>query len=107
MAGFDWDSRYTELDKKPLVACVLAVFNQNVLRESSPEKRYKAHADIWCINAGLREDIFVRARRFWCEATKFDPTEFPLSVDAVARIYFRIRKRNAGEVAEMDAAMEG
>jgi hypothetical protein len=79
-----------------LAGAVLDVFTENQRREGPAA--YKASADIWCLDETLREDIHQRACRFWCARTKLDRTYFPLSVDAVARLYFRFRKRNHDEV---------
>lgn len=91
--------------------CVLDVFHENVrLRESNPSAP-KACADSWCVFEDLRRQIHERARVFWCRRTGLGATYFPLSVDAVARLYFRIRKRRTHEIAafnrEIEAAATG
>ncbi len=78
-------------------ACVLDVFRQNQERDSAGATILKS-SDCWCITEQLRQDIFTRACRFWCNRTGLDHTYFPLSVDAVARLYFKIRKRNTQEI---------
>jgi hypothetical protein len=81
---------------------VLNVFHENERRFRAGECRFKACADIWCINDDLREDCNERARRHWCRLTKLDDTYYPLSIDAVARLYFRIRKRRKEEIEAFD-----
>lgn len=66
----------------------------------------KASADSWCLFDRLREDIHQRACRFWCDRTGMEHTYFPLSVDGVARLYFRIRKRQKDEIAAFNEEVE-
>jgi hypothetical protein len=71
-----------------LVGCVLDVFYENERRESEPGA-LKAQADTW-------------GCKFWCDRTGSPFHRFPLNEDKVAALYFRIRKRQSGEVEGFD-----
>ncbi len=86
--------------------CVLDVFRDNQRREQEGKSSHEASADAWCIFDGLRRDVWERARKFWCERSGEDATCFPLSVDAVAKLYFRFRKRSPQEVCDFQAEIE-
>lgn len=81
---------------------VLQVFQENAQRHEKGKIPFKASADVWCINEALRQDIHQRACQAWCQLTGLDATWFPLSMDAVARLYFRFRKRLKIEVETFD-----
>jgi hypothetical protein len=84
---------------------VLDVFREN---ESQEERRgVKASADLWCIRDDLRGEIHRRAAGFWARRTGLGPAEFPYTVDTVARLYFRFRKRNQAEVAGFAREIDG
>ena len=84
------------LDWKPLAACVLEVFMDNQSQER--ENGILASSDVWATNTTLRSKVWKLACSAWCRRTGLDHTYFPLSEDAVARLYFRYRKRNADEI---------
>lgn len=69
--------------------------------------RWKADADTWANYSEGRQEVFEAARQQWVALSGYDVSYFPLSVDAVARLYFRFRKRNDQELAafavEIDA----
>ena len=85
------------LDWSHIAGAVLDVFLENQQAEKE-ESASPASADTWCIVDSQRQQIFERARENWCKRTKLDPIWFPYSVDGVARLYFRFRKRNAQEI---------
>jgi hypothetical protein len=84
-----------------LVGCVLDVFYENERRESEPGA-LKAQADTWGIHSYYRKQITERACKFWCDRTGSPFHRFPLNEDKVAALYFRIRKRQSGEVEGFD-----
>lgn len=84
---------------------LLDVYHDNQRREKEGNG-IKASADLWAINERLRADVHERACRFWSIRTGLNHTYFPLSVDAAARLYFRIRKRQQSEVEAFDAEVE-
>lgn len=88
-----------------IVGSLLDVYWENVRREEEGSP-FKANADNWSINDTLRRDVHERACRYWCKRTGLDLTYFPLSVDAAARLYFRIRKRNEKEIKDMEAEVK-
>jgi hypothetical protein len=90
---------------KYVAAAILAVFRGNQAREKE-KGAFKASADVWMSVDGLRQRNFEACRRHWCDLTKLDVTYFPLSVDAVARLYFKVRKRNPDEVAAFEAEVQ-
>ena len=78
---------------------VLDVFDENTANEKEePVESIKANSDQWANSSTLRRHIFNRAKDFWCLRAGLDHTWFPLSEDAVVRMYMRIRKRSADEV---------
>lgn len=85
-----------------IMQAVLDVFHQNQMREREGCP-IRAKSDCWCSNKRLRKDVHKRAMKFWCDLTGCDHTYFPYSVDGVARLYFKIRKRQVGEVEGFDA----
>ena len=88
------------------VACILDVFHENQRLDREGKSTVTAASDCWIDNDRLRRDVFDRACRFWCYRTGLNHTYFPLSVDAVARLYHRIRKRRAEEVENFEANIE-
>jgi hypothetical protein len=84
------------------VACVLDVFRENQMHYRPGTGDMKPSADGWCLFEELRHDLHRRACRFWCARTSYDKTYFPLSVDATARLYFRIRKRRHDEIEDFE-----
>lgn len=84
-----------------IAGAVLKVFIEN--REREEVIGIKASADVWATYSTFRTQIWNRARRHWCEKTGLDDTWFPYSEDAVARLYFRFRKRNDEEIAAFAA----
>lgn len=93
---------FAYLDWRHMLGAVLDVFHENQHNDEQERSEYKASADTWCFSDDLRRDIHQRARRYWCNRTGMDVTYFPMSVDFVSRLYFRIRKRRADEVPVFD-----
>lgn len=98
--GFDY------LNWRHLAGAVLDVFHENQMNEENPGA-IKASADIWCSNEELRQQMWKKAQHYWCVRSGYNRwpdgfTYFPLSVDAVVRMYFRIRKRKQEEVDGFD-----
>ncbi len=85
------------LDWSYSCGCVFQVIEEN--KAAGKLGNWKPDADTWAWYSEARSQIFVRARRAWCLLTLKDESYFPLSEDAVARLYFRYRKRNDGEVS--------
>jgi hypothetical protein len=85
-----------------LAAAVLDVFHENERRFESKKCLFKHKADIWSINSRMRTEVNQRSFARWCELTKRDHTYWPYSEDGVARMYFRIRKRQEWEVEIFD-----
>lgn len=83
-------------------AAVLDVYKENKRRDETGESQTKASADAWTDNDRLRREQHERACRYWCFYTGLDHTYFPLSTDAVARLYMRYRKRKADEIEEKE-----
>lgn len=79
-----------------LAGAVLDVFRENEAGEAV--RGLKANADVWAVSSELRHEIWQRVRRKWCDRSGLDMTWWPFSEDAVARLYFRFRKRNADEI---------
>lgn len=80
-----------------IFGAVLYVFQDNQRRESNPGA-FEAKSDDWAINSVLRDELYQRVRQRWCFLAGHNHTYFPYSVDGVARMYFRLRKRNAEEI---------
>jgi hypothetical protein len=81
---------------------VLDVFHENMKRHRAGDCAIKPSSDIWCLTDELRQDLHRRACRSWCRLTGRTATYFPLSVDATAILYFRIRKRRKDEIEGFD-----
>jgi hypothetical protein len=84
---------------------VLDVFLENQWREASGS--LKASADLWVVLDALRQDLWHRARSAWCRRVGEDGMKFPYSVDGVAVMYLRFRKRNSDEIEGFRAEVEG
>jgi hypothetical protein len=71
---------------------VLSVYVEN---DRNGEKR---KSDNWSIVDERRARIWEQARAHWIALARCRADYFPYSVDAVARLYFRYRKRTNKEV---------
>jgi len=87
-----------------MAGAVLDVYDDNCARHQAGSCDLQAGADGWSLFDDLRRDVWQRSRSFWCCRSQLDPTWFPLSLDHVARLYFRIRKRNDAWRAALRAA---
>jgi hypothetical protein len=85
--------------------CVLDVYRENQQRDTVGTT-ISSRSEAWTDNDRLRYDLHERACKFWCARTGLDHTYFPLSIDAVARLYLRLRKRNAAESERFEAKIE-
>lgn len=92
------------LDGRYLAYAVLRVFREN--EKTANISGFDANADTWASNSTMRQDIFDRARKVWCQTMQEDFTWFPYSEDAVARLYLRLRKRNADEITAWEKELK-
>lgn len=87
-------------------SCVLDVFRENERRYRDGSSTRKPSADIWVVYDELRQDVHRRSRQFWHKRSGYDPLRFPLSVDATAQLYFRIRKRRRDEIESFERELK-
>jgi hypothetical protein len=83
---------------------VLDVFLENQRNEAGGS--LEASADLWVVLDALRQDLWRRARGAWCQRAREDGMKFPYSVDGVAMLYLRFRKRNPGEIESFRTEIE-
>jgi hypothetical protein len=94
-----------------IAGAVLDVFDEN--RAAEPERGVLASSDDWCIVSTFREEIHQRAAHHWririeqAGLTRESPAGFPFSVDQVAELYFKFRKRSDDERAAFRREIEG
>ncbi len=89
-----------------IALAMLDVYRENQANDSQPGA-IKAMADSWGINSVLRQQIFDRVRAAWCVHADSDGKHFPYSVDYVAFLYFRYRKRTKEEIQLFNEELNG
>ena len=85
-----------------LAGAVLEVYRENERLDAERRASVEARSDEWATCDMLREELWVRVRAHWCELSGHPPQHFPYSHDAVAKLYFRFRKRSDAEVAAFE-----
>ena len=80
---------------QPLFGAVLDAFIAN----QSTKHPLSASSDGWYTVDKFRILLHDSVREHWVRRTGLAGEDFPLSVDAVARLYMKVRKRNSDEIA--------
>ncbi len=100
------DPAFKYLDWYYSAGAVLDVYRENQKRAKDDPSTIAACSESWTYNDRLRQEIHQRACTFWCVRTGLDHTYFPLSVDAVSRLYLRYRKRTVAESKRVEVKIE-
>ena len=81
-----------------IAGAVIDVYRENQRLEETGKHLCPAGADEWAICSLLRNGLWTRCRACWARRTGHPPHHFPYNEDAVAKLYFRFRKRSEEEV---------
>lgn len=83
------------LDPATAQLAVLAVYSENGQRPEPPSRA----AEDWTISSSHRRDLWLRSSWAWERQTNIAHHLFPLSEDAVCRLYLQFRKRGGDNVS--------